>query len=115
MIRLTHLLNEVKQNHIYITGLTVIIPKVCECIPDTKKALLLAQMVRIEECAQQINHLPYNRCTSGQMFYSVETLKMALTEMRLLLADLLSEHGENPERRKVIQNALMAVMQIYDC
>ncbi len=115
MIRLTHLLNEVKQNHIYITGLTVMIPKVCECIPDTKKALLLAHMVRVEQCAQEINQLPYNRCTSGQMFYSVETLKLALTDMRILLAELLSDQGSNPAHRQVIQNALMAVMQIYDC
>ena len=108
------LLNEVKENRIYLAGLGVLLEKVAAFVSDEKKVLLLAKMVTLSEAVQHINNTPYGLFTSREVDGRISLLNMHLMELKCILTDLLPTHGLHKEHQSTIQNALKAIEGIYD-
>jgi len=114
MIRLTKLLNEVKENRIYLAGLGVLLEKVNAFLPDAKKAVILSKMTGIQELAEKINNTPYGLFTSGEVHANITCLSTHITELQSALSDLLPEYGDCPQQESAIKCALKAINEIYD-
>ena len=114
MIRLRHLLNEVKENRIYLAGLGILIEKVCEFLPDQKKVDLLAQLCVIKEAAEQINNTPYGLFTTTEVNTRITFLSMHLMKLQNTLVELLPEHASKEKELSALKCAIRAVTEVYD-
>ena len=112
-IRLTKLLNEVKENRIYATGLGITVEKVCAFLSDEPKVKMLAALTRFQEAATAINNTPYGLFTSESVDAQIHMLGCHIRSLRDQLTELAKTHTKK-EELDAINCAVRAVTEVLD-